>query len=66
LAVSYGEITISLHEETLARVKERLNSVELNLTTVAMAQNFFKTNRASVDEQCLALKIEGCSKPKTE
>ncbi len=53
--------------KVVPEIKAKLNSGELNLTTVAIAQNFFKTNIASVEEQRLALKKnEGCSKPETE
>jgi 5-methylcytosine-specific restriction endonuclease McrA len=66
-ASAYRRIEAVKVMRVVPEVKEKLNSGELNLTTVAIAQNFFKTNCASVEvKRAVLQKIEGCSKPETE
>jgi 5-methylcytosine-specific restriction endonuclease McrA len=66
-ASAYRRIEAVKVMRAVPEVKEKLNSGALNLTTVAIAQTFFKTNQATVEEKKVAIqKIEGCSKREAE
>jgi hypothetical protein len=66
-ASAYRRIEAVKVMRVIPNVKDKLNSGALNLTTVAVAQSFFKTNSATVSEKKMAIeKIAGCSKREAE
>jgi hypothetical protein len=66
-ASAYRRIEAVKVMRAVPEVKGKLNSGALNLTTIAVAQNFFKNNKTTVEEKRRAIeKIEGCSKREAE
>ncbi len=64
---AYRRISAVKMARVLPEIKEKLNSGELNLTNLSMAQSFFSREKIDVPEQKSVLeKIENCSKRETE